>query len=111
VANAIRILATLIFAIAAAQVCIRAARAQAFEGAIITGKGTAKDGDSVLVGAGKSTIDVRLHGIDAPEREQECKDEHGKSWAWGAHKPRMLLESHQLKRNSHHGVQNEATFD
>jgi endonuclease YncB( thermonuclease family) len=38
----------------------------------------------VLVGAGKGTIDVRLHGIDAPERDQDCKDGQGKPWACGA---------------------------
>ena len=34
-------------------------------------EGYGKGRGSVLVGAGKGTIDVRLHGIDAPERDQE----------------------------------------
>src|SRR5262249_28145983 len=48
------------------------------------------DGDSVLVGAGKGTIDVRLHGIDAPERDQDCKDGQGKPWACGAEATKAL---------------------
>ena len=39
-------------------------------GEFITRKGTAKDGNSVLA---RARFDVRLHGIDAPERDQECQ--------------------------------------
>src|SRR5262245_40429096 len=67
-------------------------RAQTSDGAIITGKARAKDGDSVLIGIGKGTIEVRLYGIDAPEEGQECKDRTGKPWPCGAAARKALAE-------------------
>ena len=52
-------------------------------GAVISGNGKAVDGDSVLVGAGKSVVDVRLYGIDAPEHDQDCKTLSGETWKCG----------------------------
>ncbi|MEM9313674.1 MAG: thermonuclease family protein [Pseudomonadota bacterium] len=44
-------------------------------------KGTASviDGDSLIVAG----IEVRLHGMDAPELDQTCLDENGETWACG----------------------------
>jgi endonuclease YncB( thermonuclease family) len=36
----------------------------------ISGTATVKDGDSLMIGG----LEVRLHGIDAPELDQTCKD-------------------------------------
>ncbi|MGR3542115.1 MAG: thermonuclease family protein [Hasllibacter sp.] len=41
------------------------------------------DGDSFELREGSRLIDVRLHGIDAPERDQACTLE-GRDWACGA---------------------------
>jgi endonuclease YncB( thermonuclease family) len=46
----------------------------------------------VLIGSGSGTIDVRLHGIDAPELDQECKDREGKSWSCGADAAKALAD-------------------
>jgi len=56
------------------------------EGALITGKGAAKDGNSVLIGS----LELRLFGIDAPERDQECKRADGKPWSCGFEATRAL---------------------
>ena len=59
------------------------ARSQADGGAIVSGTGRAVDGDSVLVGAGKSVVDIRLYGIDAPEHDQKCEAASGHAWECG----------------------------
>ena len=41
------------------------------------------DGDSFELREGRRLIDVRLHGIDAPERDQSCTRE-GRDWPCGA---------------------------
>jgi endonuclease YncB( thermonuclease family) len=56
---------------------------QAVGGAIVSGTGKAVDGDSVLVGAGKSVVDIRLYGIDAPEHDQKCETASGGPWDCG----------------------------
>jgi endonuclease YncB( thermonuclease family) len=61
-------------------------------GAVITGKARAKDGDSILIGEGRGTVDVRLHGIDAPEWDQDCRDHEGKSWPCGAEAKAQLAK-------------------
>jgi endonuclease YncB( thermonuclease family) len=76
--------ATVILAMIVTEHLVSQAAAQSPGGAIISGRATAKDGDSVLIGAGKGRVEVRIHGIDAPEREQECKDEQNKTWSCGA---------------------------
>jgi endonuclease YncB( thermonuclease family) len=53
----------------------------------ILGKAKAKDGDSLMFGG----LEVRLHGIDAPESDQTCKDQNDKDWACG-HDARAALE-------------------
>lgn len=60
------------------------------QGAVITGTAKAKDGDSVLLGSGRATFEVRLHGVDAPEHDQKCKDRDGKDWACGAEATKAL---------------------
>jgi endonuclease YncB( thermonuclease family) len=74
--------------------------AEGVEGAIITGRTKAKDGDSVLIGFGRGTIDARLHGIDAPEFDQECKDQDGKAWRCGTDAAKALaglVDGRQLR--------------
>ena len=74
--------------------------AESVEGTIITGRTKAKDGDSVLIGFGRGTIDARLHGIDAPEFDQECKDQDGKTWRCGTDTAKALaglVDGRQLR--------------
>ena len=59
------------------------ANAQNSDGATLSGRARARDGDSVLIGQGKGTVDARLHGIDAPEWDQQCKDKQGEPWPCG----------------------------
>jgi endonuclease YncB( thermonuclease family) len=62
------------FCIAAVlRLCVgRTAYAEPTDEAVITGVGKAKDGDAIWVGAGRASVEVRLHGIDTPEPEQQC---------------------------------------
>lgn len=46
------------------------------------------DGDGIYVGP----INVRLFGIDAPERDQTCQSEDGVDWACGAHVRQLLID-------------------
>ena len=48
-------------------------------GTDITGKPRVIDGDTFEI-AGER---IRLHGIDAPETQQTCKDNDGKEWRCG----------------------------
>ena len=59
------------------------AQSQTQGGAIVSGTGRAIDGDSVLVGAGKSIVEIRLYGIDAPEHDQKCQTASGAAWECG----------------------------
>ena len=45
------------------------------------------DGDSLRSG----TLQIRLFGIDAPELNQECKDQNGKIWGCGIAAHRQLV--------------------
>jgi endonuclease YncB( thermonuclease family) len=45
----------------------------------VTGPARVMDGDSLLIAGTR----VRLHGIDAPERDQECKDAKGQTYSCG----------------------------
>lgn len=45
----------------------------------ITGTPRIIDGDTIEI-AGER---IRLHGIDAPEQDQTCKDENGNEWRCG----------------------------
>lgn len=60
------------------------------QGAIITGRGHAKDGDSIWIGIDKARVDVRLYGIDAPEHDQECADSSGGKWRCGVEASKAL---------------------
>ena len=62
------------------------------DGAVIAGKGKAKDGDSVLVGSGKSIVDVRLYGVDAPEYDQLCNTASNEPWKCGAAAGKAMAE-------------------
>ncbi len=46
---------------------------------LLKGNGQAIDGDSFKIGE----LEVRLHGIDAPEFRQTCRDQKGEQWACG----------------------------
>ena len=37
------------------------------------------DGDTLEIGGQR----IRLHGVDAPERDQRCKDAQGRTWSCG----------------------------
>ncbi len=45
----------------------------------LSGQARVVDGDTIWIGDTK----IRLHGIDAPETKQECKDADGMSWMVG----------------------------
>ena len=45
------------------------------------------DGDSLRSG----TLQIRLFGIDAPELNQECKDQNGRMWGCGIAAHRQLV--------------------
>jgi endonuclease YncB( thermonuclease family) len=48
-------------------------------GSSVRATAIAADGDSLRVGDRR----IRLFGIDAPELDQTCSDQHGRSWACG----------------------------
>ena len=56
----------------------------------ITGAAMAKDGDSAWLGSGRAKFEVRLHGIDAPEHDQKCKDVAGEEWPCGTEATKAL---------------------
>jgi endonuclease YncB( thermonuclease family) len=55
----------------------------------ITGTARTIDGDSLLIGETR----IRLHGIDAPERDQECGDVNGKTYSCGRAAARALANA------------------
>jgi len=68
--------------------------AVAAKGDIIIGQATVIDGDTIDI-RGKR---IRLHGIDAPERNQSCTDQSGQSIRCGVMVTRALDE-HIARRN------------
>ncbi len=52
----------------------------------VTGAARVIDGDSIEIAG----VRVRLHGIDAPERDQDCRDVNGKSYSCGRASMRAL---------------------
>jgi endonuclease YncB( thermonuclease family) len=55
--------------------------------AVLTGRARVYDGDSIFFGA----VEVRLDAIDAPERDQACRDKAGKFWPCGIAARNALL--------------------
>ena len=53
----------------------------------VTGRARVVDGDSLEV----TGVRIRLFGIDAPERNQDCQDGNGKSYACGHAAQRALI--------------------
>jgi len=62
----------LLVAFLGAGLLISRGQAENVRAAVITGHAKAKDGDSVLIGLGRDMVDVRLHGIDAPELDSRA---------------------------------------
>lgn len=60
----------------------------------VTGRIHVVDGDTLRVG---ETV-VRLHGIDAPELDQTCRDANGQNWACGAWVRDQMRAMYQRKR-------------
>ena len=58
---------------------INSAKTDKNSAAKVLGRVSITDGDTIKLG----TIKVRLHGIDAPERRQNCKDAKNKTYACG----------------------------
>ena len=52
----------------------------------VTGSARVIDGDSLEIAG----VRLRLHGIDAPEREQDCRDANGKTYSCGRASMRAL---------------------
>jgi endonuclease YncB( thermonuclease family) len=77
------------FVIIAALVLIGHLMSRRSPGDPITGTARVLDGDSLLIGSTR----VRLHGIDAPERDQDCKDANGNTYACGRTAVRALTNA------------------
>ncbi|PTV97250.1 endonuclease YncB(thermonuclease family) [Rhodobacter aestuarii] len=54
--------------------------AQPVAAEVVQGRARVIDGDTLAIGA----VRVRLHGIDAPEKDQTCQDPAGRDWRCGA---------------------------
>jgi endonuclease YncB( thermonuclease family) len=74
-----------IFAVlaAVAHLLQRPARAP---GEPVTGSARVIDGDSIEIAG----VRIRLHGVDAPERDQDCRDANGKTYSCGRAAMRAL---------------------
>lgn len=54
----------------------------------VSGPAEITDGDTFSIGP----VDIRLHGIDAPEAGQTCRTAAGKSWSCGSEASNRLAE-------------------
>lgn len=54
----------------------------------VAGAASVTDGDTLRIGGQR----IRLHGIDAPERDQSCRDANGRGWACGRRATEELQE-------------------
>lgn len=68
--------------------------AQATDQQVISGLATIVDGDTIDIDGTR----IRLHGIDAPEVGQKCKDEIGKEWPCGKVAVRVLAQFAENKQ-------------
>jgi endonuclease YncB( thermonuclease family) len=75
----------LIFAVLAAVAHLLQQPARA-PGEPVTGSARVIDGDSVEIAG----VRIRLHGVDAPERDQDCRDAGGKTYSCGRASMRAL---------------------
>src|SRR5262249_37296221 len=64
----------------------RVERAPAASGAPLAGHAWIVDGDSIRIDG----VPIRLEGIDAPEWDQTCTDQDGRTWACGRAATRQL---------------------
>lgn len=60
----------------------------------VTGRIDVIDGDTLRVGG----VTVRLHGIDAPEKDQTCTHSDGSNWACGAWVTEQVRVAYQGKK-------------
>lgn len=62
----------------------------------VNGPARVVDGDTIWIGETK----IRLHGIDAPENKQECKDANGNPWMAGQEATKFLKSLTNTKKVS-----------
>ncbi len=69
---------------------------------IVAGEAGVTDGDTIRMARATITVDgrtqelssvrIRFHGIDAPEKGQTCGDNHGNAWSCGQDATKVLAE-------------------